>query len=62
MLTKQKKKHHQSGLLYSMKNSGGDIELDALRNYLRVNVFEFRNVKTAHANDIPIQNLNCCLF
>jgi hypothetical protein len=32
-LTKLKKKHHQSGLLYS-----GDIELDALRNYLRVNV------------------------
>lgn len=34
-LTKEKKKHHQSGLLYSLKSSG-DVEMDALRNYLRV--------------------------
>lgn len=35
LLTKQRKKHHQSGLL-PIKSSG-DIELDALRNYLKVN-------------------------
>ncbi|CRK88289.1 CLUMA_CG002068, isoform A [Clunio marinus] len=34
LLTKQKKRHHQSGLLYSLKNTG-DVELDALRNYLK---------------------------
>lgn len=33
LLTKQKKRHHQSGLLYSLKS--GEVELDALRNYLR---------------------------
>jgi hypothetical protein len=35
ILSKDKKKHHQSGLLYSNKG-GGDIEIDGLRNYLRV--------------------------
>lgn len=35
VLSKDKKKHHQSGLLYSNKTSG-DIEMDGLRNYLRV--------------------------
>jgi hypothetical protein len=35
ILSKDKKKHHQSGLLYSNKG-GGDIEMDGLRNYLRV--------------------------
>lgn len=38
LLTKDKKSHYyQSGLLYSIKPTG-DIELDALKNYLRVNV------------------------
>lgn len=38
LLTKDKKTHHyQSGLLYSIKPTG-DIELDALKNYLRVNL------------------------
>ena len=38
LLTQEKKKtHYQSGLLYSLKTS--DMELDALRNYLRVDIF-----------------------
>jgi hypothetical protein len=42
ILSKDKKKHHQSGLLYSNKG-GGDIEIDGLRNYLKVGLIEFHN-------------------